>query len=48
VEPLQRHGVSRPRRSERAQTTRRYEWAEAGALPHIDAVDLPKFNRPGH
>lgn len=29
---LHRHGVSRQRRSERPQTTRRYEWAEAGAL----------------
>ena len=30
------------------QTTRRYEWAEAGALLHIDAMELPKFDRPGH
>ena len=34
--------------AERAQTTRRYEWAEAGALLHIDAFELPKFDRPGH
>jgi transposase InsO family protein/transposase-like protein len=45
---LHRHGVSRRRRSERAQTTRRYEWTEAGALLHIDAFELPKFDRPGH
>ncbi|HVL94217.1 MAG TPA: integrase core domain-containing protein, partial [Solirubrobacteraceae bacterium] len=29
-------------------TTRRYEWTEAGALLHIDAFELPKFDRPGH
>src|SRR4051794_16202669 len=45
---LHRHGVSRQRRSERPQTTRRYEWAEAGALLHIDGFELPKFDRPGH
>ena len=45
---LKRHGVSRQRRSERPQTTRRYEWTEAGALLHIDAFELPKFDRPGH
>src|ERR1043166_9726359 len=45
---LKRHGVSRQRRTERPQTTRRYEWAEAGALLHIDAFELPKFDRPGH
>jgi transposase InsO family protein len=45
---LKRHGVSRQRRSERPQTSRRYEWAEAGALLHIDAFELPKFDRPGH
>ena len=47
---LHRHGVSR--RSRRAgcqrQTTRRYEWAEAGALLHIDAFEVAKFDRPGH
>ena len=32
----------------RQQTTRRYEWTEAGALLHIDAFELPKFDRPGH
>lgn len=45
---LHRHGVSRQRRSERPQATRRYEWTEAGALLHIDAFELPKFDRPGH
>jgi transposase InsO family protein len=45
---LHRHGVSRQRRSEHQQTTRRYEWTEAGALLHIDAFELPKFDRPGH
>jgi transposase InsO family protein len=46
---LHRHGVSRrPRRRPFRQTTRRYEWTEAGALLHIDAFELPKFDRPGH
>jgi transposase InsO family protein len=45
---LVRHGVSRQRRTVRPQTTRRYEWTEAGALLHIDAFELPKFDRPGH
>jgi len=45
---LARHGVSRQRRTERRATTRRYEWTEAGALLHIDAFELPKFDRPGH
>ena len=45
---LARHGVSRRRRTDRPQTTRRYEWAEAGALLHIDAFELPRFDRAGH
>jgi len=45
---LRRHGVSRQRRTPRPQSTRRYEWTEAGALLHIDAFELPKFDRPGH
>lgn len=45
---LARHGVSRQRRSQRTQSSRRYEWAEAGALLHIDAFELPKFAVPGH
>jgi len=45
---LHRNGVSRRRRNEPRQTTRRYEWAEAGALLHIDAFQVPKFDTPGH
>jgi len=45
---LKRHGVSRQRRTTQPATTRRYEWTEAGALLHIDAFELPKFDRPGH
>ena len=45
---LARHGVSRRRRSASRRSSRRYEWAEAGALLHIDAFELPKFDRPGH
>jgi transposase InsO family protein len=45
---LARHGRSRRRRSNERQTTRRYEWAEAGALLHIDAYSFAKFDRPGH
>jgi transposase len=41
---LARHGVSRQRRTARPQSTRRYEWTEAGALLHIDAFELPKFD----
>jgi transposase InsO family protein len=44
---LARHGRSRRRRSER-RTTRRYEWTEAGALRHIDAFSVAKFDEPGH
>jgi transposase InsO family protein len=44
---LKRHGVARRRRSER-QTFKRYEWAESGALLHLDAFQAPKFDRPGH
>src|SRR5271166_1540126 len=33
---LARHGQSRRRRSNTRQTSRRYEWSEAGALLHID------------
>jgi transposase InsO family protein len=45
---LRRHGCSRRRRAEPRQSTRRFEWAEPGALLHIDAMQLPKFDRPGH
>jgi transposase InsO family protein len=45
---LRRHGCSRRRRSPRPQTTRRFEWAEPGALLHIDAFSVAKFDAPGH
>jgi transposase InsO family protein len=45
---LARHGCSRRRRSEPRQTSRRYEWTEAGALLHIDGFELAKFAVPGH
>jgi hypothetical protein len=45
---LHRHGVSRQRRTQRPQSTRRYEWTEAGALLHIDAMELPKFETTRH
>jgi transposase InsO family protein len=45
---LWRHGVSRRRRSEPRQSFRRYEWAQPGALLHMDTKHLPQFDRPGH
>ena len=45
---LWRHGVSRQRRSERPASAKRYEWTEAGALLHVDAFELAKFDVPGH
>jgi transposase InsO family protein len=45
---LRRHGRSRRRRSPRPRFTRRYEWAEPGALLHMDAKQLPVFTEPGH
>jgi transposase InsO family protein len=45
---LRRHGKSRRRRGTPRQSGRRYEWAEAGALLHIDAFEAPKFAVPGH
>jgi transposase InsO family protein len=45
---LKRHGCSRRRRSPRARTSRRFEWAQPGALLHIDAFSIAKFDRPGH
>jgi transposase InsO family protein len=45
---LKRHGQSRRQRASERQSTRRYEWAEAGALLHIDAFSVPKFDQPGH
>jgi transposase len=44
---LQRHGRSR-RQSGPRPITRRYEWARAGALIHIDTARLARFRQPGH
>ena len=43
---LARHGVSR-RRTPRERTSRRYEWAEPGALLHMDTKRLERFDTPG-
>lgn len=44
---LRRHGVyDQPKEPRPAR--KRYEWTDAGALLHIDALRLPKFDRPGH
>jgi transposase InsO family protein len=45
---LRRRGCSKRRCASARQTTKRYEWSEAGALLHIDGFELPKFNQPGH
>jgi transposase InsO family protein len=45
---LRRHGCSQRRRSPRPRCTRRYEWSEPGALLHMDAKQLPRFDHPGH
>jgi transposase InsO family protein len=45
---LHRNGCSRRRRSSPRESSRRYEWSEAGALLHIDAFQVPKFSVPGH
>jgi len=44
---LARHGLSRRQRAPR-QTYKRYEWAEPGALLHMDVKRLARFDRPGH
>jgi hypothetical protein len=44
---LVRHGLSRRRRGER-QTFKRFEWAEPGALLHMDVKRLARFDQPGH
>jgi transposase InsO family protein len=44
---LARHGVSR-RRSSKRQSYRRYEWAQPGALLHMDTKRLQRFAVPGH
>src|SRR4051794_9047472 len=45
---LARHGVSRRRRSRPPATFRRYEWAQPGALLHMDTKRLERFAVPGH
>jgi transposase InsO family protein len=45
---LWRHGVSRRRSSQPRQTFRRYEWAQPGALLHMDTKRLERFDKPGH
>jgi transposase InsO family protein len=46
---LRRHGISRRRRTPApARPARRYEWAEPGALLHVDTKQLARFDRPGH
>jgi transposase InsO family protein len=44
---LRRHGRSRGACTPRP-ITKRYEWAEPGALIHIDAAKLARFDQPGH
>ena len=45
---LARHGCSRRRRTPRERCTRRYEWAQPGALLHQDTKRLQRFHTPGH
>jgi transposase InsO family protein len=45
---LRRNGCARLARSEPRASYRRYEWSEPGALLHIDAKRLARFDRPGH
>jgi transposase InsO family protein len=45
---LRRNGCSRRGLAKERRTSRRFEWAQAGALLHIDAFTLPKFSSPGH
>jgi transposase InsO family protein len=45
---LHRHGCSRRRHTPKERFTRRYEWSEPGALLHMDAKQLPRFQEPGH
>jgi hypothetical protein len=45
---LARHGVSRRRRAPRERSFRRYQWAQPGALLHMDTKRLQRFDRPGH
>ena len=45
---LYRHGCSQRRRTPKERFIRRYEWSEPGALLHMDAKQLARFDRPGH
>src|SRR4051812_4939726 len=45
---LARHGCSRRRRTPKERSSRRYEWAEPGALLHMDTKRLQRFSVPGH
>lgn len=45
---LKRHGCSRRRRTPPQRSYRRYEWAEPGALLHMDTKRLQRFGAPGH
>jgi transposase InsO family protein len=45
---LARHGQSRRRRTPKQRSARRYEWAEPGALLHMDTKRLQRFAIPGH
>ena len=45
---LARHGCSRRRRTPKERSPRRYEWAEPGALLHMDTKRLQRFSAPGH
>jgi transposase InsO family protein len=45
---LHRHGCSQRRRTPKERFTRRYEWSEPGALLHMDAKQLPRFDQAGH
>jgi transposase InsO family protein len=45
---LRRHGCSQRRRTPKERFTRRYEWSEPGALLHMDAKQLARFQTPGH
>src|SRR5215212_4848069 len=44
---LYRHDLSRRPRGQR-QTFRRFEWAQPGALLHMDTKRLERFEKPGH
>jgi len=45
---LKRHGLSRRRASSPRGSFRRYEWAQPGALLHMDTKRLERFDAPGH